>query len=161
SFTIEEAPAALRRKRRAGPGARTPDPFRTSGFADVDTSAHGTTRAAPPWLPGARPRAAHHAARGPFIFPSAARPPRANGAADHVQDDLKGHNRFGEQVRPGDAAGRAAAAQVRLQGGEAVVAHPHRLGQHVRPASVALAAQAAVLLPLLPVLDVEVRRVRL
>ena len=75
-----------------------------------------------------------------------------------VEDGLERRDRLREQFRPGDAAGRAAAEQVRLQRGEAVVAARHGVGDHLGDAALPLAGQAAVLLAGDPVLDVEVGR---
>ena len=77
-----------------------------------------------------------------------------------VEDALEGGDGLREQLRPGDAAGRAAAEQVRLQRGEAVVGLRY-LGDHLRDAPLPLAGQAAVLFAGDPVLDVEVGRPRL
>src|SRR6266511_5722162 len=75
-----------------------------------------------------------------------------------VQNTPEGIGRLGEQVRPGDAARRPAAEQVRLQRGEAIVLPRHRLGDDLGDAALALAGDAAVLLAGRPVLDVEVDR---
>ena len=65
-----------------------------------------------------------------------------------------------EKVRSGYAAGRTAAEQVRLHGGEAGVAGftASAITSGMRPSP--SPGDAAVLLPGLPVLDVEVSRVR-
>src|SRR5437868_5344326 len=50
--------------------------------------------------------------------------------AGALDDGLERRDRLGEQLRPGDAAGRAAAEQVRLHRREAVVAALYRVGEH-------------------------------
>src|SRR5437667_12182600 len=94
---------------------------------------------------------------------SAASPLPSPAVADDFAEGLDGD---GEQVGPGDAAGRAAAAEVRLQHGEAVVAHLHRVADAVGDVAVAATGEHAVLVTrrmptFLPVLDVEVAGVRL
>src|SRR5438445_145139 len=69
-----------------------------------------------------------------------------------LQHFLECLNRLGEQLRPGHAAGWAAAEEVRLKGGEAIVARRDRLGDYLGDATLPLAGNDAVLLAGDPVL---------
>src|SRR4029079_2261821 len=83
-----------------------------------------------------------------------------------AEDGAEGLDRAGEEIGARDAAGWPAAAQMRLHRREAFVPHRHRAANAVRDLPVAGPGQNAILMsgrvpPLLPVLDVEMRRVRL
>src|SRR6476646_9505063 len=73
-----------------------------------------------------------------------------------VEEALPRLDRLREKVGARHATCRTAAEQMRLQRGETIVVHGHRLGQHLRNVPLPLSGKTSVLLALHPVLDVEV-----